>query len=83
MLAHISQQLTMAESGPEVSTDKCSDEFKVLTSQYKHLSVSEEIGGEIPAGILFYKQSRIVAPASIHEKFIEDAHGSSQNISVC
>ena len=35
VLAHISQQLTMARSGSEVSSDKCSDEFKVLANQYK------------------------------------------------
>ena len=59
VLAHISQQLTGIGSGPEVSTD----EFKVLASQYRHLSVSEDDSGKIPPGLLFYKQMRIVAPA--------------------
>ena len=72
----ISRQLTMAKSSPKVSTDECSDKFKVLRSQYKHLSVSEEMGGEIPAGILFYKHWRIVVPGSVCKKQIVDAQGS-------
>ena len=55
VLAHISQQFMGTRSVPVVSTDKCSDEFKVLVSQYRHLRVSEETGGEISAGLLFYK----------------------------
>ena len=53
VLAHITQQSTGTVSGPEVSTDECSDEFKVLASQYRHMSVNEDDGGEIPAGLLF------------------------------
>ena len=45
-----------------VYPDKCDDEFKVMANQFKHLSIAEEAGSEIPPGLLFFKESRIVAP---------------------
>ena len=38
--------------------------------------MSEDDSGKIPPGLLFYKQMRIVAPASIREKLIRDVHGT-------
>ena len=66
-------------SGLQVSTDKYSDKYKLMASQAKHLSLSEEIGGEIPDGVLFYKELRTVAPVSIHASLIKDAHDNGHS----
>ena len=60
----------------QLSTDECSDKYKVMASQAKYLSVSKEIGGEMPVGVLFYKESRIMVPVSICVSLINDAHGT-------
>ena len=52
------------------------DEFTVLASQFKHLSIAKEAESEIPQGLLFYKKLRIVAPPSICQKLMADAHGT-------
>ena len=48
----------------------------MLASQFKHLSVTEEDESEVPRGLLFYKKARIIAPASIRQKLMIDAHGT-------
>ena len=54
VLSQIILQLAMAEPDPQVPADECSNEYKVISHQSKHLSVSEAGGGEIPEGVLFY-----------------------------
>ena len=48
VIPYFVQQLMRDESLLEVSLDECSDEFKVLASQFKHLSITEEEEGELP-----------------------------------
>ena len=59
-----------------MNTEELHPEFKALAHEFRHLSVSAAGPGEGPAGILFFKDSRIVAPAAIRTQLIEDAHGS-------
>ena len=47
-----------------------------MASQYKHLSVTEEDDSELHAGLLFYKQARIVAPVAIRQNLLQDVHGT-------
>ena len=60
---------------PRWVQSKCSNDYKVIAHQAKHLSVSEERGGEITARILFY-ESKFMAPVSICEILIKDVHGT-------
>ena len=41
IITYFAQQLAGDGSLPAVSTNECSDEFKVLANQYKHLSMTE------------------------------------------
>ena len=66
----------MGENQTAVDPDECHPEFKVLAAQMKHLSVAEEENSEVPKGLLFYKRSRIVAPPSIRNKLMAEAHGT-------
>ena len=70
------QQLAGDKTAPIVSTNECSDEFKVLASQYKHLSVMEEDNSELTSGLLFYKQAIIVASVAVCQKLMQDAHNT-------
>ena len=76
VLSNFARQLLGLDKNVVVNIDECADEFKVLASQFKHLSVTEEDDSEVPAGQLFYKDSRIVAPAAIQPKLMSDAHGT-------
>ena len=76
VISYSIQQLTGDEVPPMVNPDECSDEFKVLTSQLRHLSITEEDKSEVPKGLLFFKRARIVAPASIWQKLFKDVHGT-------
>ena len=69
-------QRLLGEEQSTVDPDECHDEFKVIATQMKHLSVADETESEIPHGILFYKKSRIVTPPSIRAKLLTDAHGT-------
>ena len=68
VIPYFVQQLRGDEAMPAVNPDECSDEFKVLASQFRHLSITEEDESEVPRGLLFFKKARIVAPASIWQK---------------
>ena len=72
---YFSRQLR-GEDQSAVNLDECDDEFKVMAHQFKHLSIAEETESEVPPGILFFKESRIVAPQSIRQKIMSDAHGT-------
>ena len=61
ILPYFIQQLKGDHSAPPVSLHECSDEFKVLVSQYKHLSISEDGNSGILPRMLFYKNNRIIA----------------------
>ena len=76
IVSYFTRRILEIDQSDKVDTEQCADEFKVLASQYKYLSVSEEGPGELPRSVLFYKESRIVAPAAIRAQLIEDAHGS-------
>ena len=76
VLSHFMRQILGLDQDVAINADECTDEFKVLASQYKHLSVTEEDESEVPARLLFYKDARIVAPAAIWPKLIADAHGT-------
>ena len=52
MLSQIIFQLTTGLDNPQPSADECSEEYKVLFKTPKHLTVSEEGGGEILAGVI-------------------------------
>ena len=75
MLSHIITQLTTGSDDPQPSADKCSNDYKVLLKSARHLTVREEGGGEIPAGILFIKAC-VVTPMLLRAGLIWDAHGS-------
>ena len=76
MLPYFTKQLLGEKPAPLVPPNKCSVEFKVLANQFKHLSVSEDDNSGVPASMLFYKNSRIVAPLSIRHKLLQDTHGT-------
>ena len=69
-------QRLLGEEQSTVDPDECTDEFKVMATQMKYLSVADEVDSEVPRGILFYKKSRIVAPPSIRAKLMAEAHGT-------
>ena len=74
-LSHLARQLLGLDQDVVVNINECMDKFKVLESQFKHLSVTEEDDSEVPTGLLFYKDSRIVALATIRPNLMSDAHG--------
>ena len=76
IVSYFTRRILEIDQDEQVDLEQSMDEFKVIAAQHKHLSVSEEGVGEIPAGILFYRESRIVAPAAIRIQLIVDAHGS-------
>ena len=76
VIPYFIQQLAGDKTAPIVSTNECSDEFKVLASQYKHLSMTEEDNSELPSGLLLYKQAIIVAPVAVCQKLMQDAHNT-------
>ena len=76
IVSYFTHRILGIDQDDNVDTDECADEFKVLSSQFKHLSVSTTGPNEVPEGVLFFKDSRIVAPAAIRAQLIVDAHGT-------
>ena len=72
IVSYFTRRILELDQDDNVDTDQCADEFKVLSSQFKNLSVST--AG--PSEVLFFKESRIVAPAAIRAQLIVDAHGT-------
>ena len=76
LVSHFTRQILGLDQDVTINADECADEFKVLSSQYRYLSVTEAGESEVPTGLLFYKDSRIVALTAICSQLIADAHGT-------
>ena len=74
--AFIIQELSGESKDMTLELTDLSNEFKVIYSQRNHLSLAGEDESEVPRSLLFYKESRIVAPTSIRQQIMRGAHNA-------